>query len=129
MRNKQQEVKPDFARVLGRVPCEKGGEALIRADLDEIVNTFGPAEIQRLKASNRLFWNFQTRDGVAGFSLWVEIPTTRKSTRNLDLEVSTKRVGDWEPFFDWIFARLGAVSGCYERPAVINGSGFVAVPA
>jgi hypothetical protein len=129
MKNTKQESAPDFARVLGRMPCVEDGEALIHIDLDEIVGTFGPPEIQTLKATKRLFWNFQTRDDVGRFSLWVEIPVSRKSTKNLDIEVSTASNRDWESFFDWVFERLGAVSSCEELPVAINGAGFVVVPA
>jgi hypothetical protein len=120
--------QPEFARVFGRVPRVKDGEAFIHAYLDEIVGAFGPPEIQVFKSSRRLFWNFQTRDDVGRFSLWVEIPAGRKSTNNLDVEVSTEGL-DWEKFFDWSMDRLGAVSGCVEPPVAINGAGFVVVPA
>jgi hypothetical protein len=129
MKNAKQERAPDFARVLGRMPCVEGGEALIHIDLDEIVGAFGPPEIQVLKTSRRLFWNFQTRDDVGRFSLWVEIPVSRKSTENLDIEVSTNRRRDWTSFLDWVFDRLGAVSSCEEPPVAINGANFVVVPA
>ena len=118
-----------FARIVGRKPCLEDSDALIHADLDEIVNTFGPAEIQMLGSSRLLFWSFQKRDEVGRFSLWVEPPTARKSVRNLDIEVSTNRNRDWESFFDWVLDRLGAVSNCEERPVVLNGAGFVVVPA
>jgi hypothetical protein len=118
-----------FARIVGRKPCLEDSDALIHADLDEIVNTFGPPEIQMLGSSRLLFWNFQKRDEVGRFSLWVEVPIDRKSTRNLDIEVSTNRNRDWESFFEWVLDRIGAVSNCEEGPAVLNGAGFVIVPA
>ena len=124
-----QEKPPEFARVLGRVPCFDGGKALIRIDLDEIVGTFGPPEIQRFKTSRRLFWNFRTCDDVGRFSLWVEIPIGRRSTGNLDIELSVNRHRNWESFYVWVSDRIGAVSNCDELPVVINGAKFVVVPA
>jgi hypothetical protein len=129
MKRKKHEESSDFARILGRVPCVMESQALIHIDLDEIVGAFGPPEIQTLKTSRRLFWNFQTRDDVGPFSLWVEIPVSRKSTENLDIEVSTNRRRDWTSFLDWVFDRLGAVSSCEEPPVAINGANFVVVPA
>jgi hypothetical protein len=121
--------KPVFSRVLGRRPCLKEGEALIRSDLDTIAATFGPPEIQRLQQSKRLFWNFRSLRKSEAFSLWVEIPNARKSTRSLNVEASTSSHGTWLEFFDWCFDRFGAVSNRDERPAVLNGAGFVVVPA
>jgi hypothetical protein len=128
MKSKKYEESPDFARIVGRVPCVKESLALIHIDLDEIVGTFGPPEIQQLKTSKRLFWNFRTIDDVGRFSLWVKRPLSRKSTRNLDIEVSTGSERDWETFFNWVSDRLSAVSNCEELPVVINGSRFVIVP-
>jgi hypothetical protein len=130
--NHQRKIATDaFMRHLGRVPCVRNPANTIHLDIGEVAETFGPPEVQMLKAKKRLFWNFRNHDDVGRFSTWADVPISGVIT-NVRMNVSTSYRNFSRAhvdFYTWVSDRIGSVSNNDENPAVTNGAGFVIVPA
>jgi hypothetical protein len=122
-----------FARTFGRAICRRSGVALLRSDLQAVVEVFGPPEtLHSTVSTTTLFWNFQRQDGTGGFSVWVDVPSDRLAknrTSAFDLEVAAKSDRESGSFFEWVMDRLEAVGNGNEPPSFVGDRGFVVVRA